>query len=121
MQASSCQLLFAVTAVQTFNFTACIEWLLYFYSVAVLTCVRAEQLVLNHCCQWQAVKQVCQHLPDACAAVLPQALLVEAIHLTPSEAATQRQGVTDSWHSHTKEWGSLRQLCTKELQPSLLP
>lgn len=43
--------------------------------------MRAEQLVLDDCCQWQAVKQVCQDLPDARAAVLAQALLIEAVDL----------------------------------------
>jgi hypothetical protein len=45
------------------------------------TCMWAEELVLNDCCQWQAVKQVCQDLPDARASVLAQALLIEAVDL----------------------------------------
>jgi hypothetical protein len=54
-----------------------------------LTSMRAEQLVLNHGCKWQAVKQVCEHLPHPRAAILAQALLVEAVHLhaRPGQAA----------------------------------
>lgn len=43
--------------------------------------VRAEQLVLNDSCQRQVIEQVGQDLPHTCAAVLPQALLIEAVDL----------------------------------------
>ena len=36
-------------------------------------------LVLNQCCQWKIVKQVCEELPDVGIAILPQALIIEAI------------------------------------------
>ena len=36
-------------------------------------------LVLNQCCQWKIVKQVCEELPDIGIAILPQALIIEAI------------------------------------------
>lgn len=45
------------------------------------TCMWAEQLVLDHCCQWQEIEEVCEDLPNARAAILAQALLVEPVHL----------------------------------------
>ena len=36
-------------------------------------------LVLNQCCQWKIVKQVCEEFPDIGIAIFPQALIIEAI------------------------------------------
>lgn len=36
-------------------------------------------LVFNKGSQWKVVKQVCEELPDVGIAILPQALIVEAI------------------------------------------
>lgn len=50
-------------------------------SGGLLTCMRAEELVLDHSRQGEAVKQVCQDLPYPSTAVLAQALLIEAVDL----------------------------------------
>ena len=44
--------------------------------------MQAENLILHHRCQWEVVEQVCEVLPDVGVAVLAQALVIEAIHLS---------------------------------------
>lgn len=41
----------------------------------------SSYLSIDQCSEWQVVKQVCEVLPDIGIAVLPQALVVEAIDL----------------------------------------
>lgn len=80
--------------------------------VVLLTCMRAEELVLNHSCQGEAVKQVCQDLPYTSTAVLAQALLIEAIDL----GVTGQQGTckhfNQAFEVSVSKWHMLPSLST---------
>jgi len=43
--------------------------------------VEAENLILDHSCQGQVIKEFCELFPDVCVAVLSQALIIKSIHL----------------------------------------
>jgi hypothetical protein len=64
----------------------------------------AKQLVFNDSCKGQAVKEVCEHLPYASAAILAQAFLIEPIHLLAA-APMDAQFI-----SHTRPADSVEEL-----------
>lgn len=44
--------------------------------------MQAEDLWLNHCCQWQVIKEICVIFPYVGIAIFAKALIVEPIHLS---------------------------------------
>lgn len=46
------------------------------------TSVQAENLILDHCGQWQVVKELCEDFPYVGISVLSEALVVETISIT---------------------------------------